>query len=345
MTHVRFRLTAAATLVLLASAAAACGGTAAAAEQTAGAVQIEPVNMVIQMSGLLLLVPPKQPDGATQVLMPRIPGHVAYIGFRQDSSAICNEHNKELNICYIDVKDWTVEPIGVAAASIPVIPAGALNLTRGSGDVKVDTTKPQVRERIMSQLSFLSGSVTDSCALARWTFDPYGLPLPQQLPLINVLEWQIPNLPSETLELVLRSRKGPPREKRVTLRANEAREIELLVLHVTEEEGAPFTTAGWMAAGQAPSTSPALSPAAQRGAATAPSPHPAYGNGSQRVRRHFHALYGLLDADTVRRRMPTRPNRIREVCPITILDLAEFDEEVSRGIRTFSCIMASAEGA
>lgn len=352
MLYSRSRRAVAAFAAILAFAPlSACGGTASAAEQRDESVQIEPVTVVIQMSGLLLLVPPKQPEGATHVLMPKLPSnmsqHIAYLGFRQDSTHICKEYRASTNICYVSLDDWAVGPIGGAGGSVPVIPRSVVNLTRGSGNVTVDTTKPQVRDRIRSQLTLLSGSATDSCGLATWTFDPYGSPPPEKLPLINVLEWQIPDLQSETLELVLHSRHGPAVERRVTLHANEAREVELLVLHVTEKEGAPFTGPERQLGARSATrvVAPAFSTGGGQGAAPAAATHPAHERPSQLVRQHFQAFYSLLDADSARRRMPTRPAKIRDMCPITVLDLAEFDDDGERGIRTYSCVMASAEGA
>ncbi len=279
------------------------------------------------------------------MLMPDMAGHVAYIGFRQESAAGCDKHNPDYDICYVSVDGWSVAPIGKPTLSIPRIPHGVLNLTRGSGNVKVDTT--QVRNQIRSQISFLSGMVTDSCGLAKWTFDPYGSPLPEELRLINVLEWQIPNLQQETLDLVLHWR-GPNTkpDKRITLHANDSREIELLILHVTEEEGVPFTEPERLSPA-GPGTHPATLAAedARPEAAAAQATPVGDKYRSQAVRRHFNGMYDLLGAQSNRRRMPTRPVRTREVCPITILDLEDFYEGVQRGVRTYSCVMASAEPA
>jgi hypothetical protein len=182
---------------------ASCGVADDTGEQpqttATAAAAFEPVTMVIQMSGLLLMVPPAGGVGPTHVLMPRMDGHLSYIGFRREEKEGCTKHNPDYNICYIDVNGWSVLPIGTEAATTSKIPGGALNLTHGSGNVKIDTTRAATRDRIRSRLTFSSGSATDSCGLATWTFDPYGAPRPGKLRLTNVLEWQIPNLQSETL--------------------------------------------------------------------------------------------------------------------------------------------------
>jgi hypothetical protein len=328
----------------------ACGGAAEAEEQprtaTTAAAQIEPVTMVIQMSGLLLMVPPAGGVGATHVLMPRISGHISYIGFRREDDKDCTKHNDEYDICYIDVNNWTVEPIGPTTTATSKVPGGALNLSRGSGNVKIDTTKAGTRDSIRSRLTFQSGSATDSCGLATWTFDPYGNPPPEKLRLINVLEWQIPDLQSETLQLVLRWR-GPDSkpDSVLTLQANDSREIELLVLHVTNEEGAPFVEAERRSAAGPQAPSAGASGGVPGAMASAASPM-AFGRRSEAVRAHFNTFYEMMGVAQDRRRMPTRPVKDRELCPITILDLEDYERTSGpRGISTYSCVMASAEGA
>lgn len=320
---------------------AACGGAEDTEEQprttATAAAAFEPVTMVIQMSGLLLMVPPAGGVGPTHVLMPKMGGHLSYIGFRREDPKGCTRHNPDYNICYIDVDGWSVLPIGREAATTSKVPGGALNLTRGSGNVKIDTTKAGTRARITSRLTFQSGSATDSCGLATWTFDPYGNPPPEKLRLINVLEWQIPNLQSETLQLVLRWRgPGSKPDSILTLHANDSREIELLVLHVTSKEGVPFIEADRRAGG--PEAPPA-------NAALAGSPRASEGR-SAAVRAHFNTLYEMMGVPQERRRMPTRPAKDRDLCPITILDLEDYQRPGGpRGISTYSCVMASATGA
>jgi hypothetical protein len=355
MLYCRMRPAAAVCAALLVSVLlSACGveGGAASGETedqtattTTAAAQIEPVTIVIQMSGLLLLMPPQGGVGATHVLMPDVKKHLAYIGYRQQSSLGCDDHDPLNKICYINVKGWEVAPIGVTSTTASRIPTGALNLTRGTGNVKVDTTLETTKSAISSRLTFLSGSATDSCGLATWTFDPYDTPPPEKVRLINVLEWQIPNLQSETLQLVLRWRgTGSKPDTTITLSANDSREIELLVLHVTEEEGLPHTKRKRHVAG-GPDTPPAM-PDGGAEMSRESSASLTTGPRSQAVSDHFNAFYKVMGVDPIRRRMPTRPARDKEGCPLTILDLEEFHRtQELLGVATYSCVMATAEGA
>jgi hypothetical protein len=77
----------------------------------------------------------------------------------------------------------------------------------------------------------------------------------------------------------------------------------------------------------------------------------------EEMRFHFNAFYDVLQAGSARRRLPRRPIVTLDYCPITVLGLGEalveelksLDEEEAFsarariGVRTLSCIMATAE--
>ena len=352
MLHFRRRTALAAGISLLVCAVlSACREENQPAPGQVSALQVEPVTMVIQMTGLLLILPPKQSGGETHILMPRKAGHRGYIGFRQETPAGCNEpgdiYRPDLQICYISMDGWSLAPVGVTGGSNPTIPRGVLNLTRGSGGQTVDTTS--AKNQIRSLITLASGRVTDSCGVANWTFDPVGEQGPEKVELVNVLEWQIPNLSSETLALVLRRRNpGSPAERHVTLHANEGREIELLILHVTKDEADEFTGESRRSASDVPAdTSPIPALDRQEEDSTA-AERVFHQSRSAAVRAHFNAFYEVVQSPHTRRRMPTRPRRTQKVCPITVLNLEELFEDDTHqsfwwGIRTYTCIMASAE--
>jgi hypothetical protein len=324
---------------------AACGGGSETEDQppttTTAAAQIEPVNMVIQMTGVLLLVPDKQSGGPTQVILPVMSDdHRAYIAFTQKkpTTQTCEVPDAKRDICYTSLDGWSLEGIGIATAGTSRLPRGAVNLSRGSVGT-VDTV--QARSKIRSQLTLLSGSATDSCGLATWTFDPVGNLPPEKIRLINVLEWQIPNLTSESLELVLHRRgSGSPEIKRLTLHANDAREIELLIFHLPLKDANTLT-------GLSLPIGPVASRAPTPAAAHAPGRHSIR---SAALRKHMNAFYDVMGVPSAgTRRIPTRPAVVQRVCPITILDLNPEDDGGMglagrrTGVSTFSCVMASAD--
>jgi hypothetical protein len=302
--------------------------------------------MVVQMSGLLLLVPIKEQNGGMNVLMPKMDKHRALIGFTHAKEDFCSEYFRD--ICYVDLDLWSVSPVGVASTGSPRIPGGAFDLTLGSGSAKVDTMNPHVKGNLRAQLAVLSGSATDSCGLSTWNFDPVGNPGVRKVSAINVLEWQIPNV-SETVVLVLQPRAGG-NAKQATLRANDAHEIELLIVHVTDEEAAYLTSGKKRSADLAGPVRQDSVPLRLTGdVSVREDTDHGMGSPSQTARKHFQAFYGLVTQDRTKWRQPARPKYREELCPITILGLEDLfigvDREELFGVSTFSCVMASAGGA
>lgn len=358
MSHARRSLVQAACAALLTcTMLPACrGGNQGNPKQQALTLQTEPVTMVIQMTGLMLLVPPKQASGLTHVLLPDmppasgIPDHLTFIGFKGDSSGHCTIYDRKRKICYVNMKGWALDSIGKAAGSSTTAGTrarGPLNLTRHTNK-KINLV--QARQSLASEVTFVRGRPTDSCGVARWTYNPIGQDPPAKFELINVLEWQIPNMPADSFVLVRRELKAPYRRETIaTLRTSDTvnNEIELLIMNVLPED-----TVGLVGRARAPQPRGDKNLGLVTSAVIRP-------DTTHTADAHFRRLYRLVGVPDSIQRLPRRPVRIREACPITILDLFnqhDADKEnkyrdqdggdvypVWRGARTLSCIMASAE--
>lgn len=359
MSYVRRRPARAACAALLTCILlSACGGGGQEnPKQQTVAAQTEPVTMVIQMTGLMLLVPPKQAGGLTHVLLPDLPPspstpyHLTWIGFKGDSTGYCKEYDHDRRICYVDMKGYALDSIGNTAPSSTgagTAARGPLNLSRHTNR-KINLAV--ARDSVAAYVTLARGRPTDSCGVARWTYNPIGQEPPAKFELMSVLEWQIPNMPADSFVLYRRQLSAPhTRERIATLRTSDTvnNEIELLIMNVLPED-----TVGLVRRAVAPPPRPGASP----GQVTMPVarsdsvPHTAD--------EHFRRLYRLVGVPDTMRRLPRRPVRIRKACPITILDLFDQyqeDEEdkdrnqdggaitgIWRGATTLSCVMASAE--
>jgi hypothetical protein len=310
----------------------ACGGERTTSAQTTAAQQREPVPLVIQMTGLLLLAPDSS-SGRTHVLMPPMPDtleHVAWIGFfKRDSAQSCKRYDSGRKICYVDVDRSSLEIIPPRARSANVggrVPRGALNLTRASGSAKFNLAAARSRSR--SDITLGSGSATDSCGVAEWTFNPAGSDPPARIRLINVLEWQTPEFGADSLVLVVK-RRGQAAGETFVAEKNDHGEIELLIMHVPSAD-----TVGMFDRSPPPES-----------LVVGASEHDMHSEDGEvaATREHLHRLYSLIGVSNASRRFPRRPVRVQEVCPITILDLHDFQPDVHRAMGTYSCIMASAD--
>jgi hypothetical protein len=337
MSRVR-RTVAAGSGFVAAALIAGCGGPASAAEQTAHApgaqdsaalaAQAEPVSLVIQMSGLLLLVPPKQPMANTDVLMPDVANHDAILGFNvpADPGNCDAYYDVNLHICYVKINGWSLAAVG-DPYPIGGFPKGAANLTHFAGK-QIDVSDAKSRSR--ADVALVAGIVTDTCSLASWTFNPIGNDGPERLAFINVMEWVVPVVPPGNLTLRLTKKDNPAVTKTLgPLIPNDQNEIELLVMHLPQTELQAIYTGV-----------PVVTPDHNDSAAV-------ISNVSNEMKVHFDAFYrtiGLQQASI--RPVPQRPRRNRDVCPITILGLADRfsrNESSQRGTKTLSCVMASAE--
>lgn len=157
------------------------------------------VSVVFQLTGLMLVVPPKAGgDGRTHVMLPRVGSHRARLGFglRTNIPGLCATFTKR--ICYVDLARWDVDTVGVGGAPTDPgntgIPRGAVNVTRLSGgDYKANPSS--VKPKLRSHITFAAGRATDSCSLGRWRYTPVnqaGKPTTQETHnFVNVLNWTI----------------------------------------------------------------------------------------------------------------------------------------------------------
>ena len=208
-------------------------------------------TVVVHISGLLMVVPPRQDGGRTHVLLPAAPGHAARLGFGiagdeafvQRLCVTDEAHGLpaiRAGVCYVDLERWSLQPFGDGGPPTPAantLPAGVLNASDASGgDYRVDVAA--LGGELRAQVALTAGEVGGQCSLASWIVervDAAGGPRPREvLPLINVLSWEIRN-PAAT-ELVFRSRSGPETVT-VPLPAPAPNgKIEILLSHIPLEE-------------------------------------------------------------------------------------------------------------
>lgn len=328
---------AACSCIVVAASAVGCGEAASAAQGTAAtaraqdsaatAAQAEPLSLVVQMTGLLLLVPPKNPTGNTQVLMPDVENHVAVIGFKRSSDpGYCDvDYDKALHICYVNMNGWSLAAPS-ATLSPGGLPKGAVNLTRFAGK---PVNLADAIDSSRAVVALAPGLVTDTCSLASWTFNPVGNEGPERLSFVNVMEWIVPAVPGNAVTLVRTSKSNPGQTETFgPLQANDQNEVELLVMHLPTDELNEWR--GLRSPGSA-----------DRDESEAVSPR-THGE----MRAHFNAFYNTMGVQQgAPRPVPQRPRRLRYVCPITILGLDTAfarEKRAQTGTKTLSCVMTSA---
>jgi hypothetical protein len=276
----------------------------------------EKVKVTVQMTGLLLFVPPNESGGVTHVLSPPMTEHFNLIGFKhQNTAGLCDIYNKDRGICYVNMDGWVLDSLGAPPGPGKSLPFGVLNLTHLSGGEKVDPDLALRQSR--SGIRLHSGKVTGLCSLASWRVDPEGQPPPERLKLANRVDWTIPGRKLDSLVLVFRG-VSDNRSRHVTLRPNVRKRIEIVVVHipVTDARGLFSATGGQLLE-----------------------------ESEGDLEAHLNAYFSLFEPSVSRRGrpVPAEPRRLRRVCPITILDLSEDTSERSvPGLRTQSCITASA---
>jgi len=315
----------------------ACGGadkpdpsvvTDTAVTQTA----VPDLTVLIQMTGLLLIVPPQQNGGETHVIAPTIrPGmgrHVAWIGFgiAQGSSyesRLCVRYQAAHNaaICYVNLDDWSVRPIGTLGLPGTLdsgnLPNNAVNLTPGSAGHRVN--RSAAKGWIRSELAFVSGRAANPCAVGRWSYTPVG-GTAQPRHLANVLEWVIQQPGNSKFELVF-ERRSPPHDSVTVTLPSSSGVVALVIAHVPENE----------------------IPDLPGGGGTHGDPYP--GPGYQAT--HFHAFYDVM-------RLPNPPHDSRRLpvlvgrgsvrrCPVRITGANNKSLTSVTGIRTYGCMVAAAE--
>lgn len=164
-------------------------------------------NLVVQMTGLLLVVPPATGTGDVQILLPKEEDHVAWLGFGMGSdaanysSALCDTtrphaaHAVKEGICYVDLTKWEVGALGTGGVGSEVknlLPPELVSVTELSGGHHRANPAADGRR---AKVLLSAGAPGDTCKLARWTLRPYGGTARDQ-ELINRLDWRIPNAPS-----------------------------------------------------------------------------------------------------------------------------------------------------
>ncbi len=248
-------------------------------------------TVVIHLTGLVLVVPPAQDGGRTDVLLPTITEHAALLGFGVTGDEpfvprLCRADAAQsalrAGVCYVDLDRWQLEPFGQGGHPTPAgstLPPGVLNTTRASGGgygVHVAALGGELR----AQVAFAAGRAGGQCSLASWTYEPAGARGDaERLPLAYVLDWEIRSPAARTL--VFRSRSG---EETITvpLPAPDADgKVELVLAHVPVEELGD------------------LPPARAHSAAVLPD-----------TAHHVDAFYNLLrDRGTHAQPLPNSPNR------------------------------------
>jgi hypothetical protein len=197
------------------------------------------VNIVFQLTGLILVVPPKQAGEQTHLLLPVVSGHDALFGFGlpvQDA-VLCSTWKSGL--CYVNLADWKVSPIGAGGGATDPqdtgIPPEVLNVTRAAGtDYRVVGA---TGESLRSHVIFEAGRATGSpCSLAKWTFTPVSTGTSETAPLANVLNWTIRYPKGDPFKLVF-VRKVDGLTKEVSI--GTAREVRMLLAHVPPDEPLP----------------------------------------------------------------------------------------------------------
>jgi hypothetical protein len=192
------------------------------------------VALVIRMTGLLLITPADAGgSGPVHVLFPQTghlrEPHVAQVGYRAPECAARPD-----GICWRDIAGLSLE-VGQAAAAGPVrLPYPESNLSNLLGlhvPASFLGTAPDAGV-LKSRVTLNSGAVTGACALGRWSI-PHPAP---GVPLANVVEWTIPDLPAESV--VLRgTRLGQPGvTETIRLPTNGSGTIELYIRHLPQDE-------------------------------------------------------------------------------------------------------------
>ena len=352
----RMRLVAAGLALLACTWISACGGDDEEGEPEDGAAAdsagqpaptAEPntaaaTKVRVGVTGLILLMPPATATGAIHLFMPPIRGHKAYVGYWKADSRDCDKYNPRLRICFMNMEGARLEPIGRQgnSAGRPGIPRTVVNVFHGSS-TKADTVG--INRRLRARASLLSGRATDSCALATWRFPPLGS---TRTEFASVITWEIPDHQGGTLSLVLQPLVGTsPARRAFTVGPNPAGELELLILHLTDDEFELLLEA-------------------RSGSGTVRPPRFEAGRAERQTGAHFTELYGMINAPASPRHLPLTPRVTGRVCRIDVLGLRnavypssllrrlerlQLDPQlvpmVAAGVRTYSCVMASADGA
>lgn len=304
-------------------------------------VQATPASVVFQLTGLVLIVPPKQRGDSLRILLPDTTGHgphAALLGF-PIANGIAIPDNfcmddalgrqaRNASICYVNLDVWTLQAFGSGGRpetpttqQLSVADPGLLNVTNASGR-KHRVHFPQVDSVIRSRFVFLAGAPgTKPCRLATWTFVPAnenGAPTGAVTrPLTNVLDWEITDLNSPALVFAKRTGES------VTIELP-APETRILIAHIPEAERAHLP----------PNTVAEITD-------------------TETTASHFHAYYDALrapntdeekiPANSERRAIPRRGAGRQSPCPVEIRT-SENLVPAFASVATYACMPALGEG-
>jgi hypothetical protein len=241
MPNMRLRAAAVASLPLFALLIS-CGGEAGRRDRQAdGSLALsssDSVSVLVQLSGLMLIVPPARSGGETQVFLPKVAeAHGARLAFGARPMAACEEYDRTREICFVDLKEWTVEGLGAGGSPTDLrtfrFPRGVVNVTEAIGNgYRIDPV--EAAASIHTRVALRAGQpATSACRLAQWHYRPAGLSRAQSdtISLVNRLDWSFLYPSGSPFVLTLRNRADTSRIARVRLYPVRGR-IAVLLAHV-----------------------------------------------------------------------------------------------------------------
>lgn len=194
------------------------------------------VPLVIRITGLLLFAPhtPAGNQLPVHVLMPQTSGttvHHAQLGFRAPNAPECAWHQH--GICYVSLAGRSLEIGSHVPGTAGGVPPGASHVSNASGRrVLAHLLGPQPGTSVLrSRITLNEGMVTDTCAMANWSFGG------SIRPLANVVQWTIQGVPNAPMVLALKRLDTGATDTTVTVTVTPATGImELYIRHVTTRE-------------------------------------------------------------------------------------------------------------
>jgi hypothetical protein len=206
---------------------------------------MDSLTVVIQLTGLLMLVPPRPGQaGPTHVLMPEPDHqHVSILGFRDaDGSAQHCESGFPGGFCFVRMEGYALDLLPGIAPQPVTLPREIMNLSSVSGDRPVHRdlfgSNPP-RDSLRTRITLGGGGVTETCALGYWQFNPVGPMQPDTITMANVARWVIPNVPRAGIRLERRPLRGGSAQLLATLPPDDT--IEILIAHIPRREWGRFT--------------------------------------------------------------------------------------------------------
>jgi hypothetical protein len=294
-------------------------------------------NVVVHLTGLLLIVPPKSQTGGSTPATGNLPTHVTEIGYPRATPAEHCIPGRRAGVCWVNMDGWSLDLVGGGLA-IPTpgpvsLPTGATNLSDRVGKpVKTSHAGQEPGRQVRSRVTLRSGSKTFECGLAWWNISRLNSNTVDEMVLANVVEWTIPIKPSP-LRLVRRRldpKRGETNEELLAiLTPNRGNTIDLFVQHI------PATDATLRLDDEARAEANAYAQEAHRSAAS----RDTTSSGPKRA-THFHAFYDLIAFTSFGTRpIPeySRPNEPR----CRWLDVVGGPPVDSRSPETLNCMVAS----